>query len=160
MTLEPVNATGSAKLPFHQHAMLLYSNDQDKARTKYVNEGLSRGHLTVCVPINTDNKASHTYKMASQIVNYEDDVNRGNLLTLDIRSFYNFALAGDLQPLEELKIMREEEVIEERIASEKNDEAIVVVGIAAGLARNQSLMNLLIQRDGGKRPILNGYRKV
>jgi hypothetical protein len=140
--------------------MLLYSNDQDKARTKYVNEGLSRGHLTVCVPINTDNKASPMYKMASQIVNYEDDVNRGNLLTLDTRSFYNFALAGDLKPLEELKIMREEEVIEERIASEKNDEVIVVVGIAAGLARNQSLMNLLIQRDGGKRPILNGYRKV
>ncbi len=121
---------------------------------------MRRGQLTVYVPVNTDNKASHMYKMASQIVNYEDDVNRGNLLTLDTRSFYNFALAGDLQPLEELKIMREEEVIEERIASEKNDEVIVVVGIAAGLARNQSLMNLLIQRDGGKRPILNGYRKV
>jgi hypothetical protein len=30
-----------------------------------------------------------------------------------------------------------EEAIEERIASEKNDEVIVVVGIAAGLARNQ-----------------------
>jgi hypothetical protein len=97
---------------------------------------LRRGQLTVYVPVNTDNKASHMYKMASQIVNYEDDVNRGNLLTLDTRSFYNFALAGDLQPLEELKIMIEE-AIEERIASEKNDEVIVVVGIAAGLARNQ-----------------------
>jgi hypothetical protein len=79
---------------------------------------LRRGQLTVYVPVNTDNKASHMYKMASQIVNYEDDVNRGNLLTLDTRSFYNFALAGDLQPLEELKIMIEE-AIEERIASEK-----------------------------------------
>jgi hypothetical protein len=136
MTLEPVNATGSAKLPFHQHAMLLYSNDEDKARTKYVNEALRRGQLTVYVPVNTDNKASHMSKMTSRIVNYEDDVNRGNLLTLDTRSFYNFALAGDLQPLEELKIMIEE-AIEERIASEKNDEVIVVVGIAAGLARNQ-----------------------
>jgi hypothetical protein len=136
MTLEPVNASGSAKLPFHQHAMLLYSNDEDKAPTKYVNEGLSRGHLTIYVPINTDNNASHMSKMASGIVNYEDDVNRGNLLTLDTRSFYNFALAGDLQPLEELKIMLEN-AIKERIAFEKNDEVIVVVGIAAGLARNQ-----------------------
>jgi hypothetical protein len=136
MTLEPVNVSGSAKLPFHQHAMLLYSNDEDKSTTKYVNEGLGRGHLTVCVPINTDNNASHMSKMASRIVNYEDDMNRGNLLTLDTRSFYNFELAGDLQPLEELKIMIEE-AIQERIASEKNDEVIVVVGIAAGLARNQ-----------------------
>jgi hypothetical protein len=134
--LEPVNAPGSAKLPFHQHTMLLYSNDEDKAFTKYVNDGLSRGHLTVYVPINTDNNASHISKIASEIVNYEDDVNRGNLLTLDIRSFYNFALAGDLQPLEELKIMLED-AIKERIAYEKNDEVIVVVGIAAGLARNQ-----------------------
>jgi hypothetical protein len=134
--LEPVNASGSAKLPFHQHTMLLYSNDEDKAFTKYVNDGLSRGHLTVYVPINTDNNTSHISKIASEIVNYEDDVNRGNLLTLDIRSFYNFALAGDLQPLEELKIMLED-AIKERIAYEKNDEVIVVVGIAAGLARNQ-----------------------
>ncbi len=134
--MEPVNASGSAKLPFHQHTMLLYSNDEGKAFTKYVNDGLSRGHLTVYVPINTDNNASHISKMPSEIVNYEDDVNRGNLLTLDIRSFYNFALAGDLQPLEELKIMLED-AIKERIAYEKNDEVIVVVGIAAGLARNQ-----------------------
>ena len=134
--MEPVNASGSAKLPFHQHTMLLYSNDEDKAFTKYVNDGLSRGHLTVYVPINTDNSASHISKIASEIVNYEDDVNRGNLLTLDIRSFYNFALAGDLQPLEELKIMLED-AIKERIVYEKNDEVIVVVGIAAGLARNQ-----------------------
>lgn len=136
MTLEPVNASGSAKLPFHQHAMLLYSNDEDKAPTKYVNEGLSRGHLTIYVPINTDNNASHMSKVASGIVNYEDDVNRGNLLTLDTRSFYNFALTGDLQPLEELKIMLED-AIKERIAFDKNDEVIVVVGIAAGLTRNQ-----------------------
>ena len=134
--LEPVNASGSAKLPLHQHTMLLYSNDEDKAFTKYVNDGLSRGHLTVYVPIKIDNNASHISKIASEIVNYEDDVNRGNLLTLDIRSFYNFALAGDLQPLEELKIMLED-AIKERIVYEKNDEVIVVVGIAAGLARNQ-----------------------
>lgn len=138
MTLEAVNVSGYAKLPFNQHAMLLYSNDEDKASTKYVNEGLSRGHLTVYVPINTDNNASHISKTASEIVNYEDDVNRGNLLTLDIRSFYNFALAGGMQPFEELKIMLEE-AIKERIVSDKNDEVIVVTGIAAGLARNQKL---------------------
>src|SRR5918995_110743 len=115
MTLEPVNTPGSAKLPFHQHAMLLYSNDEDKATAKYVNEALRRGCLTVYVLVDTDDNASHMSKMASGIVNYEDDVNRGNLLTLDIRSFYNFALAGNMEPFEDLKIMLEE-AIKERIA--------------------------------------------
>ena len=47
MTLRPVNTSGSANLPFHQHAMLLYfndSDDEDKAAAKYVNEGLRRGY--------------------------------------------------------------------------------------------------------------------
>jgi hypothetical protein len=135
MTLDPVNASASAKLPFHQHAMLLYSNDEDKATTKYVNEGLSRGYLTVYVPINT-NGTSHLSKIVSEIMNYKDDVNHGNLLTLDIRSFYNFVLAGNMQPFEELKILLED-AIKERIASEKNDEVIFVSGIAGTLATNQ-----------------------
>ena len=86
MTLDPVNASASAKLPFHQHAMLLYSNDEDNAATKYVNEGLSRGYLTVYVPINT-NGISHLSKIVSEIMNYKDDVNHGNLLTSDINPF-------------------------------------------------------------------------
>ena len=135
MTLDPVNASASAKLPFHQHAMLLYSNDEDNAATKYVNEGLSRGYLTVYVPINT-NGISHLSKIVSEIMNYKDDVNHGNLLTLDIRSFYNFVLAGNMQPFEELKILLED-AIKERIASEKNDEVIFVSGIAGTLATNQ-----------------------
>jgi hypothetical protein len=116
--------------------MLLYSNDEDKAAAKYVNEGLGRGYLTVYVPVDTDDNASHTSKMASEIVNYEDDVNHGNLLTLDIGSFYKFALAGNLQPFEELKTMVEE-AIKERIISKRNDEVILVMGVVGGLAENQ-----------------------
>ena len=139
--MEPVNASGSAKLPFHQHAMLLYSNDgdddvdEDKAAAEYVNEGLRRGYLTVYLPINVHN-ISHQSKIVSEIVDYEENVNRGNLLTLDIRSFYNFALAGDMQPFDELKTMVEE-AIKERIASKSNDEIILVMGVVGGLAENQ-----------------------
>jgi hypothetical protein len=140
MTLGPVNTSGSAKLPFHQHAMLLYSNDsddeEDKAAAKYVNEGLRRGYLTFFLPVDTDNDASHMSKLMSEIVNYKENVNRGNLLTLDIRSFYNFALAGNLEPFEELKTMVEE-AIKERIASRRNDEIILVMGVVGGLAENQ-----------------------
>jgi hypothetical protein len=136
MTLVAINESGSAKLPLHLHAMLLYSQDQDRAATKYVNEALSSGHLTVYVPVNTDNSSSQVSKMASGLVDYEDNVNRGNLLTLDIRSFYNSTLAGNVQPFEELKILLEE-AIKERIASDKNDEVVFVSGIGGTLAANQ-----------------------
>jgi hypothetical protein len=138
MTLGPVNTFDSAKLPFHQHAMLLYSNasdDEDKAAAKYVNEGLRRGYLTVYVPINTRD-TSDLSKIMSEIVDYKENVNRGNLLTLDIRSFYNFALAGNMAPFEDLKTMVEE-AIKERIASKSNDEIILVIGVVGGLAESQ-----------------------
>ena len=125
-----------AKLPFHHHAMLLYSSEGDKADIKYVNEALRRGHLTVYLPIDGDNSTSHMSEMASETINYEDNVNHGNLLTLDIKSFYNLALAGNLRPFEELKILLEE-AINERVTSKRNDEIILVIGLAGGLAKNQ-----------------------
>ncbi len=98
---------------------------------KYVNEALRRGQLTIYVPVNNNSE------IESEIINYEDNVNRGNLLTLDIRSFYNFLLAGNTEPFEELKILLEE-AINERIASDKkNDEVTLVSGIAGTLAKNQ-----------------------
>jgi hypothetical protein len=137
MTLEPANTFDSAKLPFEQHAMLLYSaDDNNKTATKYVNEALRRGQLIVYVPVNTDNNTSHLSEIESEIIKYEDNVNRGNLLTLDIRSFYDFLLAGNVQPFEDLKILLEE-AIRERIASNKNDEVTFVSGIAGTLATNQ-----------------------
>lgn len=137
MTLERTNTFDSAKLPLEQHAMVLHSADDDKAATQYVNEALRRGQLTVYVPVNTDNNTSHISEIASEIINYEDNVNRGNLLTFDMRSFYNSALAGDMEPFEELKIMLEEAITERRIASDKNDEVTFVSGIAGTLATNQ-----------------------
>jgi hypothetical protein len=131
--LESIGNDDTSFLPNQQHALLLYSGDEDKASKKYVNEALRRGHLTIYSPVN--NKSNS--KIGSEIINYEDNVNRGNLLTLDIRSFYNLLLAGNTEPFEELKILLEE-AIKERIASgKKNDEVTFVSGIAGTLAKNQ-----------------------
>ena len=127
--------------------MLLSPSDnyKDDAATKYVNEALSKGYLTVYLPTNgedKDNDASHhPSKIAlSESINYEENVNRGKLLTFDTRTFYNFALAGDLQPFEELKVLIEE-AIEERVASKRNqgeEEIVLVVAeVAAELIRNK-----------------------
>jgi len=83
-------------------------------------------------------------------VDYEENVNRGNLLTMDIRSFYNFLLAGDQQPFDELKTMVEE-AIKERIASKRNGEMILVMGVVGGLAENQKFDECLnLERWGQK----------
>ena len=123
--------------------MLLHSGDEDNAATKYVNEALKKGYLTVYLPVNGDNNndASHASEMtSSESIAYEENVNRGNLLTLDTRTFYDNALAGNLEPFEELKVLIEE-AIEERIVSKtKDDEELIVVvvaGVAAELNRNE-----------------------
>ncbi len=135
--LDPFITYDAANLPFEQHALVLFSpDDNNKTAAKYVNEALRRGQLTVYVPVNTDNNTSHISEMESKIINYEDNVNHGNLLTLDIRSFYNFVLDGNVQPFEELKMLLEE-AIRERIASNKNDDVTFVSGIAGTLATNQ-----------------------
>jgi hypothetical protein len=72
MMLEPANTSDAAKLPLEQHALVLHPPEDGKAATKYANEALRRGQLTVYVPITTDNNASYISDIASGIVNYEE----------------------------------------------------------------------------------------
>jgi hypothetical protein len=139
--LDFIDTFSPSTLPINQHALHVYSSDDaGKAPTRYLNEALSSEQLTVYVPVDidnaTDNHTERISEMASGITNYEDHVNHGNLLTLDIRSFYNSVLAGNVQPFEELKILLEE-AIKERIPSGKSDEVTFVSGIAGTLATNQ-----------------------
>jgi hypothetical protein len=111
---------------------------------------LERGQLTVYLPVNGDsnnnnnNDASHSIQNAlSKSIDYKEKMNRGNLLTFDTKAFYNFALAGNLQPFEELKVLIEEAIEEKQILSKKkevNEEeeiVVVVAGVAAELNRNE-----------------------
>jgi hypothetical protein len=128
-----------------QHAMLLSRGDEQEASTQYINEALKKGYLTIYLPINGSNNNSSASSLSKIVlpgsIEYEENMNRGNLLTLDTRTFYNFALAGDLQPFEELKVLIEEAIEEKKIASERNDEeetiVLVVAGVAAELNRNE-----------------------
>jgi hypothetical protein len=125
--------------------MLLCRGDEENAVTKYVSEALRKGYLTVYLPLTTkNNNSSALSKIAlSKSMDYKENMNQGNLLTFDTRTFYNFALAGDLQPFEELKVLIEEAIEEKKnILSKRkmaNEEVIVVVvaGVAAELNRNE-----------------------
>ena len=63
-------------------------------------------------------------------------MNYGNLLTLNVRSFYNSVVEGNMEPFKELKVLLEE-AIKERILSGKNGEVTFVSGIGGTLAINQ-----------------------
>ena len=133
--------------------MLLCRGDEENAVTKYVSEALRKGYLTVYIPLignnNNNNNSSHLLEITlSESIDYKEKMNRGNLLTFDTGTFYNFSLAGNLQPFEELKVLIEEAIEEKRVLSKKNEvneeeeEVIVVVvaGVAAELNR-KSLTN-------------------
>ena len=129
--------------------MLLCRRDEENAVTKYVSEALRKGYLTVYIPLIGDNiknnNSSHLLEIAlSESMDYKENMNRGNLLTFDTGTFYNFALAGNLQPFEELKVLIEEAIEEKRILSKKNEvneedevTVAVVAGVAAELNRNE-----------------------
>jgi hypothetical protein len=124
--------------------MLLSRSDEQDASTQYINEALKKGYLTIYLPINGPNNssASHLSKIVlPESIDYKENKSSGNLLTFDTRAFYNFALAGNLQPFEELKVLIEEAIEEKMIASKRKDEeklfVVVVAGVAAELNRNE-----------------------
>jgi hypothetical protein len=137
--LKSVDTHDSTKLHFNQqqHAMILHRGDEENAVTKYVSEALRKGYLTVYLPLtgnNNNNNSSELSKIAlSENMDFKENMNRDNLLTLDTRTFYNFALAGNLEPFEELKVLIEEAIEEKRILSkrkEANEEEVIVVVVA------------------------------
>lgn len=128
--------------------MLLCRGDEENAVTKYLSEALRRGYLTVYLPLTTNNNNNNSSPLSkialSESMDYKENMNQGNLLTFDTRTFYNFALAGNLQPFEELKVLIEEAIEEKQILSKKkmaNEEdevsVVVVAGVAAELNRNE-----------------------
>jgi hypothetical protein len=145
--LKSVDIHDSTKLPLdqQQHAMLLSRNYEQNAPTQYLNKALKKGYLTIYLPINglatNKSSASHLSKIVlPESIEYEENMSPGNILTFDTKTFYNFALAGDLQPFEELKVLIEEAIEEKRIASKRNDEELIVVvvaEVAAELNRNE-----------------------
>ena len=148
--MKSVDTHDSTKLHFNQqqHAMILHRGDEENTVTKYVSEALRKGYLTVYLPIttnNNNNNSSDLSKIAlSENMDFKENMNRGNLLTFDTRTFYNFALAGNVEPFEELKVLIEEAIEEKKnILSKRkvaNEEEIVVVvaaEVAAELNRNE-----------------------
>ena len=54
--------------------------------------------------------SSHLQKMSLQANNYNENINKRNLLVVDLKPFYDYALAGDLTPLDNFKAQLPQEL--------------------------------------------------
>ena len=112
---------------------LLYENkdDLDSAVSKYTNEWLRRQQLCVYATVHFRDKG-YIDNFSLSIDNYKENVEKGNLLIVDLASFYISALLHDMKPFEEAKKLFAEKV------KDREDKHIRFVGDGTGfLFRNK-----------------------
>jgi hypothetical protein len=119
--------------PANGHIALLYDNkeDLDLAISRYLNEGLRRQQFCVYATVHFRDKG-HIEKFSTLIDNYKENVEKGNLLVVDLATFYISALLGDMKPFEEAKKLFAENV------KDREDKHVRFVGDGTGfLFRNK-----------------------
>ena len=86
------------------HIILIYENqfDLDNAIATYINEGLRRDQLCVYASVSLANEG-HLENFSSQIINYQENVEKGNLIVVDLVSYYVNAMVGNLEAYDKLK---------------------------------------------------------
>jgi len=115
------------------HVILLYENnwERDVATTELINQGLGENQLCVYASVDAYDK-SRLANISSKINNYEENVNKRNLLIVNLEAFYDSALKGDLTPFEEFKIK-----IQQEMECRNNKCIIIVADCADNLFQNQ-----------------------
>ncbi|WP_458742891.1 MEDS domain-containing protein [Candidatus Nitrosocosmicus sp. T] len=90
--------------PYNGHIILLYENesDLDNAIATYINEGLKRDQLCLHASVNLNNR-DYIENFSSQITNYQENIEKGNLMIIDLTLYYVQAMVGNLDPFNKLK---------------------------------------------------------
>ena len=90
--------------PKNSHIALFYDNRNDLDRTlaDYINIGLDRGQLCVYATVRHRDE-HHIERISRLITDYAKNVEKGNLLIVDLASYYLSALLGDMKPFEDAK---------------------------------------------------------
>jgi hypothetical protein len=86
--------------------VLLYENnsERDIATIDYINRGLQENQLCVYASVNAYDR-SNLSKVLPKIKDYKENINKRNLLIINLKPFYNSALKEDLTPFEELRTL-------------------------------------------------------
>jgi hypothetical protein len=120
-----------------RHVMMLYDDKRTRGAvmTDCINGALRNGQLAVYASVDAGS-APRMLRVSSKIEGFSESVERGNLLVVDLSPVYRQVLAGNLDLLRDLRA-KIEELVKERQAAGKKDEAIIVGDCADRLAVNE-----------------------
>ena len=116
--------------------MLLCNNQNecDSAAVDSINEGLRAGQLCIYASVFNSDK-SHLDKISPEILNYQENKDKGNLVMLDFLSFYESAKSSNLAVFEQLKELVEE-LLHKRIAEGKAGNVLIFAEAAGFLSEH------------------------
>ena len=140
----------------NSHIILIYENqvDLDNAVATYINEGLKRGQLCVYASVSLANEG-HLENFSSQIINYQENVEKGNLVIVDLVSYYVNAMVGNLEYYDKLK----EELISisQRIKN-RTDKCMRLTGDCATLLlKNKHLEECILVEEWWHQNPIEGF---
>ena len=122
------------------HLMLLYENKNKRNNIiiDIINEGLKNGCLCIYASVDMDNTKSISLidNLSSRIINYEENIQNGNLQFINFKPYYESALKGDLALFEKLKVDLEI-TLSKRLSEGKKDKVIVFSDVACTLSENR-----------------------
>jgi CheY-like chemotaxis protein len=121
---------------FREHVMLLCNNqdEYDSAAIDSLNEGLRARHLCIYASVFNGDK-SHLSKISSRIMNYQENIEKGNLVIIDFLPFYESAKASNLAPFKHLKV-EIEELLRKRISEGESDKVLIFADAAGFLSEH------------------------
>jgi CheY-like chemotaxis protein len=121
---------------FREHVMLLCNNqdEYDSAAIDSLNEGLRARQLCIYASVFNGDK-SHLSKISSRIMNYQENIEKGNLVIIDFLPFYESAKASNLAPFKHLKVGIEE-LLRKRISEGEGDKVLIFADAAGFLSEH------------------------
>jgi CheY-like chemotaxis protein len=116
--------------------MLLCNNQNecDSAAVDSINEGLIAGQLCIYASVFNGEK-SHLNKISPKILNYQENIEKDNLVMIDFLPFYESAKASNLAVFEKLKELVEE-LLRKRIAEGKSGKVLIFAEAAGFLSEH------------------------
>jgi CheY-like chemotaxis protein len=116
--------------------MLLCNNqdEYDSAAIDSLNEGLRARQLCIYASVFNGDK-SHLSKISSRIMNYQENIEKGNLVIIDFLPFYESAKASNLAPFKHLKVGIEE-LLRKRISEGEGDKVLIFADAAGFLSEH------------------------
>ena len=127
-------------VPSNEHVMFLYNNDdaRNNAVVNYFNEGLKNGIHCIYASVGAydSESSSNISNLISNIDNYKENIERGELRIVDFKPYYESALNVDFSPFKNLK-KELEETLKHRKDRGKKDAILVFADAACFLSLNK-----------------------